>query len=425
MRTAASLVHLASGGLVLSVLWLAAAAFCVVLPPTRPLARSCLQLAAFNLYPFGRDLVHDADLQNFRLFLRTGRVLRGSGKPTFSPATIATAIFWSPAALVLIAAHALHGIMVSVLTLSNPWRTQSFSALRPALLPLGWQVVRRSSARARLTHSRRAVPLRYVGRRAGPRFQDRPRLVRSASVTAGSAVLALWASYSATGPLTLTATPPGGYRGPADYIATAARHPMPSGLYRVRPEASPPVPLGWQPLAESPSGCPVKTTGEKEIRLARRHTEFAIPLGAAQLSGRSGFSRPGAALARISKAHLLAASRASAKIQRPSCARSAAQAGLRAASLAAGMAEAERLARKAAPDTILASLGPSPMVAEPRKRHRIDMRDLENINRMAALVSPAKSPRPLRPGDLAARVAKAQELRAEPAYDGESSALGT
>jgi hypothetical protein len=341
---------------------------------------------------------------------------------------IAKGVLWSPAALVLVSAHALHGILASVITLSNPWRTQSFFMLGPAFFPLGWRVVPASPARARFAHPRRRLPLQYVPRRGRCRFQDRPRLIRSVGLTAGSAVLALWASYSATGPLIPSAAPPGGYRGPADYVGQATQNPMPSMLYRIRLDASPPVPLGFPPvkLAEAGRGCATELRAETDIRLARRHTEYPLPLGAAQIPARPGLFGPGGALERIGNAQALAASRATSKAAEAPCPKDVAADASRAAALAYRKAEAERLARKAAPDTILASLGPSPMIGEARQRHRLQIRNLQNISRMAALVSPAKSPDQTHADDPAARVARTRWLKV-PLSAGEDAdgALGT
>ena len=408
MRTAQSLVHLLSGGLVLSFGWFTAALLCALLPVTRPMAGPCRRLAAYNLQPFGRELVRARDVKRFRRYLRTGQL--ADINPVEAPGVdVVQAALWAPLGAVLLAAHLLHGLAVAIVCFSNPWRTHSFALLGPALFPLGWQVAPVSSGR-----------LNFVSRSKGLRTQLPPRRVRaplpvmriagSASATAAGAVLVLWASYSSTGPLAV----PGGSapdgRNEAVFLALV-QHPMPSDLYRVRPEANPPLPLGQVPArmtaVQGRCGATVAFTADQ--RLARRHLDHALPLGAAAV--RASGALQGSVLRRVEKIQALAASLRYAKVAGAPCLPNLTERAVRSASLAARQAEIARLAQKAPPEVIPASLGPSPRSGDARNRHRLDPRRIEALSRMAAFLSPAKADAQIDIEDAAARAAKTAALR--------------
>lgn len=409
MRAAVSLVHLLSGGLVLSLGWLAAALFCAIFPATRPLAVSCWRLAGYNLYPFGRELVRERDIQQFQDHLRTGTLPQGSKtRMDLRGIGIGQALLWAPVGAILVGAHLLHGLLVSLLFSSNPWRTRSFALLGPALLPVGWEVASTTSGRGNFISRSRGLPCRRPARREPLPIRQ---ITRSAGATAGGAMLMLWASFSATGPL----IQPGraGIDGASTAFALARiQNPMPAGLYRIRPEANPPLPLrrGPPPAAAAKERCGAPGAALADRRLARRHLDHALPLGSAPVPVRPAIL-PVRAVQRAERMQALAATLRYAKARGAECLPDLAERALRSASFGARKAEAARLARKAAPDVILASVGPSPMFGDARRRHRVESRRLEALGRMAALISPAKARENLLLKDAAARVGRTAGLR--------------
>ena len=198
MRFIGNIVHLLTGGIFLSLGWFFAGLLYRIPAVTRPLAGPCFELSRLCLWPAGKEAVRDQDVRQFRSYLRTGRT---AGDDTVPQAPLRTRILqaalWLPAAIPLMLCHLVHGLLLAVPVLANPWETRNFSLLGPAAFPLGVRVAAPSQART----------MRQIGvSRRGPRYpspvrQKHPvalacrRLARP-SATIGAACLILWASSS-------------------------------------------------------------------------------------------------------------------------------------------------------------------------------------------------------------------------------------
>lgn len=402
MRLIANLVHLLTGGFILSAGWLTAAFFTSWFAVTRPLAATCLQLAVLCLWPCGRGIVREKLIGDFQEHVRTG-MLPGSGvaHPSARGTCWAQVVLWLPLGIALMVAHMAHAIITALPTFANPWRSRSASLVGAAAFPLGWRVARLEQVRA----------VRAAGgsrRRQASDLEDIDvlgeacrRLARPLA-TVGCAGLILWASSSANEALLYS--PPLRFEPPR-------QSPLQANWARSQPIAALLLVAQGDPLAAAEKDCPSPADTLRPAQLSRKQAGYALPLGSRPMQVPAGQERV-ARLRNVQEVVLFADWARHAKARSTPCIAAITKRIARTIPFASAHGMAERPTRKAPPETAAAIPGKRPVAFGEGEGRAIQLRKMQRIQRMAGSISNAKDPGVLRSDPIAYRIAKAATLAA-------------
>ena len=436
MRFVGNIVHLLTGGIFLCLGWFFAGLLYRIPAVTRPLAGPCFELARLCLWPAGKEAVRTSHVEQYRCYLRTGR----SGERAIaelSPGTrLIQAVLWLPAAVLLLLGHVLHGLLLALPVLANPWEARNFSLLGPAAFPLGVRVAEPAQARA----------MRAVGiSRRGPLYPppirpDHPvtlacRRVARPMATIGAACLILWASSSNNEahlhPQTATlqvlhqlamhgmGNPFGG--SPIPGLSDPRLSP-PKALLG-RPHASPPLPLApilAAPLPASAGPCSVETpaVAVATAHLSRKHADYgAQPLGSLQIRMDLPLGGPPTALRHAVNVQRWVGSVGHGKASSLLCSEALALKVMKSTDFAARSAAAQRLARKAAPVVPKAIAGRALSHIGPAHGHAAQLRHVAKLQQWTRPPTFAKADAVLATDRMAEKVARSAALPGKPVLD--------
>ena len=429
MRFIANIVHLLTGGILLSLGWFFAGLLYRIPAVTRPLAGPCFELSLLCLWPAGKEAVRDQDVRQFRSFLRTGRT---AGHDTVPQAPVRTRILqaalWFPAAIPLMFGHLAHGLLLALPVLANPWETRNFSLLGPAAFPLGVRVAAPSQART----------MRLIGvSRRGPRYPSpvrhkRPivlacRRVARPSATIGAACLILWASSSSNEAhlhpqsaamqllQQITIDSAGSPFGKNPFPRFSDTPPSLSGRRLGPPHSSPAVPpqpvVATAALPVKDALCSLETTVTAAPQLSRKQVQYgAQPLGSGKV--RMGLLPASAHLAqRALNAQRRLGSAGHSKTISLLCIEAVTEKVVMSTAFAAKAATAERLARKAAPAATRSVIAGGALIhVGPQSGHAVQLRHVAGLWKWTLAAKQAKAEVVLAPEAMAKRINRAALL---------------
>lgn len=121
MKTVGNVLWFVCAGLWSALVWVLVAALCAVTVIGLPVARQCLKLGRFSLWPMGRQVVADP--------------------AATKPSTVGNALWFVPGTILAVI-YIIGGALLCVTVIGIPFGMQSFKFAGLAFSPFGKKVVR-------------------------------------------------------------------------------------------------------------------------------------------------------------------------------------------------------------------------------------------------------------------------------------------